>query len=537
MKKIYLAFCLLVSGALMAQNNDDMHRHSDFHPCGTAGGRSEWLKEYQRNAPQNQGGYVRNPTTTYLPLTLHLVGRNDSTGFVSFENLMSSFCQLNADFAPADIQFYIQFPLLYHPNSAWYSHDSAIQGGRMMLQENIANTINVYFVSSPAGNCGYNLPYGGIAMSHGCLGGHTFAHEMGHALGMPHTFLGWEGGQSWDNSVAPDYTAPAPARVSYNYTFFKDTMWSADTLIIDTAFVETVPRTGTNANCNVAADGFCDTPADYLAFRWLCSSTNAMSSQQQIDPNGVAFNSNGENIMSYAFDDCQVGFSNEQKTAMNAFIQARRQSYLTNQNPNNLPIAAPPAHISPAPAAVVPENNVQFTWAAVPNATHYYLEVFREPYASNTIISRHLVTDTNFVYPTVLAPRIAVFPYAWRVMAFNQGYTCVYYSQPTNFNTSLVSSVAENEENTAFAFKISPNPVAKNTALQFTTTLAAENSGELQIFNALGQNIYNQKMNLSAGTSVYNVDVASICSQSGLYFVRYQSANGGQPWAAQFIVE
>jgi hypothetical protein len=536
MKYFYLFFAVSLYASQLWAQDSDMNRHQDFHPCGTIGGKSEWLKEYQRNAAQNQGGLQRSLTTTYLPLTLHLVGRSDSGGAASLENVLASFCQLNADYVDANIQFYIEFPIRYHYNSDWYSHPNVVIGGQMMLQENIANTINVYFVSSPAGNCGYNLPYAGIAMNNGCLGGHTFAHEMGHALGMPHTFLGWEGGQSWDNSVPPNYAAPAPVRVTYNYTDFKDTIWT-DTLIIDTAYVETVPRSGAQSNCSYAADGFCDTESDYLAYRWNCTATNPISAEQQIDPNGVAFYSNGANIMSYASDVCQSTFSNEQIAAMNAFIVANRQSYLGNQNPNNTPITATATHISPAAGATPPENNVRFTWASVPNATHYYLEVYREPYASNTIISQQLLTDTSYIFPTVLAPRPAVFPYAWRVRALNQGYTCTWFSQPTNFNTTIASGVENLNENADFAIQIAPNPVQRNAAIQLTVNMPTMEAGNMRIINALGQQIWQQNLIFEAGNAVYNIALEPLSAQSGLYFVQWQSQDGKKRWARQIIIE
>lgn len=506
-------------------------------PCGTPTHKSEWLREYQRRPVQErlQEHQARRGarSITYLPMTFHLVGRTDSGGVVPLENVLASFCQLNEDYLPTGIQFYIEFPLRYHYNTAWYSHAEVRDGGMMMLQENVANTINVYFVASPAGNCGYNLPYAGVAMNNGCLNGHTFAHELGHALGMPHTFFGWEGGQTWDGTVPPVYNQPAPVTVTYNYTDFKDTMWSADTLIIDTAYVENVPRTGAQSNCDFAADGFCDTEADYLAFRWLCSTTDSLSDVVQTDPNGVTFESNGSYIMSYAYDDCQTRFTAEQTAGMNAFIQDRRQSYLYNQNPTNGAINGPPTPLAPAAASVVPEANVTFTWQAQANATHYYIELYREPYASNTIIYRGIVTDTFYTHPTNLPPRNPTFPYAWRVQGFNQGYTCTWFSTPINFNTSPVSSVAELAAD-APTLRIYPNPVAAGAVLTLEAFAPVAMRGSLQVHNAIGQQVYAQALALEAGDNQYQL---ANSWAKGWYYVSWQSGDGLHRFAQAVWVE
>lgn len=488
-----------------------------IQPCGTPSVKSEWLKDYQAH-PLRYAGLTRNTAPVYLPLTLHIVGRSDSAGATSLESVFAAFCQLNADYDSAGIQFFIEFPIRYHYNTAWYRHDSVIQGGRMMLQENVANTINVYFVASPAGNCGYNLPYAGIAMNNSCLSGHTFAHEMGHCLSMPHTFFGWEGGVSWDNSIAPNFARPAPTRVTYNYTDFKDTMWE-DTLIIDTTYVEMVARTGASANCHTAADGFCDTEADYLAYRWQCDN-NARSTVSQLDPDSTLFYSDGKNIMSYAYDNCQTHFSAEQIAAMNAFVQSHRQSYLYNQNPNRAPITAAANHLTPANNSVVPSNAVELSWNAVPNATHYLVQLYREPFASNTIISTTVVSDTFFRPSATLAPRTNNFWYAWRVIPYNQGYTCRGYSLATRFNTSIVS--ATNTLDNDWALRIYPVPAARNQSITIQLDAPTAERGELVIYNNLGQIVWKNTVHNDVGSTTYQL--ATTHWASGLYVATWRTA-------------
>jgi Secretion system C-terminal sorting domain len=513
MKALFTIICLLCWANLYAQS----HQHSGWLlPCGTDAQKSEFLSEYQRNPSLFTNGQ-RNPNTTYLPLTLHLVGRTDSSTVVALQSVLSSFCRLNADYVTANIQFFIEFPIRYHYNDSMYSHDSVTYGGQYMLRNNVQNTINVYFVSSPAGNCGYNLPYAGIAMNNGCLGGHTFAHEMGHCLSLPHTFLGWEGGVSWNNSITPNFNAPAPRRVTYNYTNFKDTVWT-DTLIIDTTETEMVARTGTTANCATAADGFCDTEADYLAYRWTCNNNN-LSNVRQLDADSTPFFSHGEYIMSYADDNCQSIFSQAQQSAMQAFITTRRQSYLYNQTPNNDSINTVPTALYPT-NLTTPQTNINFNWSSVPYATHYLLEIYREPYATNTMIKTVLVADTNYTYQGVLSPRPAIFPYAWRVQPINQGYTCTNFNQPTNFNTIIPAGIEQSILTTSF--KIYPNPSQNSVSVNIEIESNQQTGGFIKIYSAIGQLITTQYTEITVGINMFSLPHQNL--PQGVYFIEWATA-------------
>ena len=255
-------------------------------PCGTAPEKSAWLQKYQA-AP---AAYQKNlDTIIYVPLTIHLLGTDEGLGFFNYRNLMEAFCTLNEDYESANIQFYMEGEVHYIQNTAWFEHETLLEGGQMMFANNVEHTLNCYFVADPAGNCGYALPYAGLAVAKSCANpnDHTWSHEVGHALSLPHPFLGWEGGVSYDDSVPPNFNAPAPLTVTYDYTFFQDTL-ILDTLIIDTAYVEFVD----GSNCGIAADGFCDTSPDYLANRWFCDG-NMESATQQKDPSGATSKPDG----------------------------------------------------------------------------------------------------------------------------------------------------------------------------------------------------------------------------------------------------
>lgn len=494
--------------------------------CGSPTGKITWLKEYQRDPSVFQNVLAqRSSTTTYLPLSFHIVGTDDSLGMVGVDRVLASFCQLNEDFAATGIQFYIKPPIEYIYDGDLFSHDSVHIGGLKMLQYNTDSSINVYFVSDPGqGNCGYNLPYAGVAMNKNCLTGHTFAHELGHALALPHTFLGWEGGQSWNGPAQQSFLSPAPTQVTINYTDFKDTIY-LDTLIIDTILVEYETRTGANANCDVAADGFCDTPADYLAYRWFCNQSNSLSSELQLDPDSVSFVSDGWYIMSYALDDCQIGFSQEQINAMLAYVTTEKPELLSNQNPFNDSInASGLSLLAPSPSAVIPENNPTFRWTSVPNATHYVIQIYREPIGGSQVVEEVIVSDTFYQSPINYPSRLAVFPYAWRVLPFNYGYSCTIYTPAQQFNTEATTNLNELGE-LAFDWEVFPNPTIAGHSLQIAIASSENTQAQISIYNAQGQRLWTENPSIAQGRDQLQVQIPANWP-AGLYFVEMREANG-----------
>jgi len=123
-----------------------------------------------------------------------------------------------------------------------------------------------------------------------------------------------------------NYNEPAPEKVTYDYTYFQDTL-ILDTLIVDTTYVEKID----GSNCTFAADGFCDTKPDYIASRWNCDE-NSNGFTEQTDPNGEKFYSDGSLFMSYALDNCSNRFTEDQIAAMRANLIDEKPSYLGNEN-------------------------------------------------------------------------------------------------------------------------------------------------------------------------------------------------------------
>ncbi len=384
----------------------------------------------------------------------------------------------------------------------------------MMFANNIENTLNVYIVNDPAGNCGYNLLYGGIALKISCsgAGSYALAHEIGHALSLPHPFLGWEGGVSYDDSIEHDYLTPAPERVTYDYTYFKDTL-ILDTLIIDTAWVEKLDQ----SNCTFAADGFCDTPPDYLHARWNCNG-QSLSNQLQTDPNGQVFYSDGTLIMGYANDNCQSRFTTEQVAAMRANLLDEKTNWLDNADLTLQPVGDVPAVLlSPLDGEVPTPAAITFSWEAVPNATYYLLEV--SPFSSFTLGS------TIVVETTAITQELYDFEedkrYYWRVRAYNDGYFCAPISEDERFKTGLSSGLAPIAA--LDDLTILPNPVAAHSPFTIVLRLSQPTSLTFGLHNALGQMIDSRAADFAAGAHQF---VWPSQLPVGLYWLSLDSADG-----------
>ena len=413
---------------------------SELHPCGTKDHKSEWLTNFQRNK-----GLVdtRGGEKLYVPLTVHVVTNNDGTGKIAASALVGSLCTLNEDFEDANIEFYLQGGLKYLTQSEMYYHETSTEAALQMFELNVPNTINCYIVGFAAGNCGYNLPYAGVVLSIGCTSpdDHTWAHEIGHNLSLPHPFLGWEGGYGYDgasvgsSNSSETFSVPAPETVLYDYTLFKDSLY-LDTLIIDTAFVEKVD----GSNCEFAADGFCDTPPDYLAFRWTCNQSTGTSINTMLDPNGESFKSDASLIMSYANDECASRFSPEQNEAMRANLIDEKPGYLNNQIPP-VSIEDPTiAYTYPVDGETQSFDYIELAWEPVENATHYLVQIHLNESLTATLWE-DIVTDPNAIgdIPQGFADR-DVF---WTVAPFTNYEFCSDFQGSSTFFVSNTSSTDE----------------------------------------------------------------------------------------------
>ena len=475
---------------------------SSLNPCGTFDHRSEWLQNFQRNK-----GLIdtRGGEKIYVPLSVFVVSKDDGSGEIDAAELVGSLCTLNEDFEDSNIEFYLQGGFKYLSQSEMYNHDNTTDAALQMFDLNVPNTINCYIVGTAAGNCGYNLPYAGVVLDINCTGSedHTWAHEIGHNLSLPHPFLGWEGGYGYDGPSVESFSQPAPETVLYNYTLFKDSLL-LDTLIIDTAYVEKVD----GSNCEFAADGFCDTPPDYLAYRWSCNLSTGQSTGNMIDPNGESFKSDATLIMSYANDECAARFSPEQSEAMRANLLDIKSDYLSNQVPAALIEDFTVTYTYPVDGESVAFDYIDMSWEPVENATHYLVQIYLNE-GLTSALWKDIVTDPMAIgeIPEIYAERDVY----WTVSPFSNYEFCTSPDNPQKFYISNVSSTGEASIRN---WNVVPSIVTRGNSIAIESE-GNLNGADMVIRDMTGKILLSEKIN-------NQVDIPATWS-TGIYLVQIRS--------------
>ena len=497
---LLLCFFLFIAVLTRAQQP----HASDAKPCGTPPFTDPWLVDFLEN--RDKYALSRTSDTLYIGMQVHLTARDNGTGRLRPSKLLDAFCTLNRDFEPAGVRFYFKYDWNEIDNTDYFDHEELTDGIQMMYDNDIPDALNIYFCANPAGNAGYNIPYASIAMGNAYSGpaAHTWAHEIGHAFTLQHTFLGWE-------NTAYNYGTQTPDTVIYDYTHFH---FEPDTILpapLDTALVEYADF----SNCYVSADKFCDTPPDYLAYRWDCDQNN-MSIAQQKDPNGVEFKSDGTLFMSYADDACSSRFSDEQIQALRANIETVKQAWLAQSIPDQF-IDGEAELMSPVAGQNTPPSNVSFHWASVPEATQYIIQASR--FSNFGIVELEEVTSDTFFQGGTFAPNKT---YYWRVRPFNNSYTCTDFSEKQTFFTDLTLSAATLDES---GFKYYPNPIRPGIPLTVEipeTWLGQETS--IQIFDLSGKLLGTQ--NIQFNERLNRINLPSTLHESGMYYAVLESARG-----------
>jgi hypothetical protein len=465
-----------------------------LNPCGTPKEKSEWLRYYQSHLEEFP---QRNDDTSwiYVPMTIHILGNDDGTGYFPPDNAFFALCELNEDFAPSRIRYYLKQNFNYINKTEWYEHLEFGPGGQMMLQNNVSKCLNSYIVSNPAGNCGYYWgQFDGLALSKSCIspGDNTWAHELGHNLSLPHPFFGWEGHNDYN------YSKPAP------------TDW-------DGWPVEKMD----GSNCQFAADGFCDTPPDYLNYRWDCNS-DGISYVTQHDPDTIPFKSDGSFYMSYSLDKCANRFSNEQTKAMRTNLKTERADILTiTQAGPDLSSVATAQVISPINNEEVQYNDAQLVWEPVPGAEFYHVTVTLWNVPGAKFYSVMVPATQTSVDVSINLPLNKEF--RWQATPYSSWDFC----KPDSViwgKFKTINTVAINDLERVATAQILPNPASGSFA-QMKLESSENFKGRLEIIDFSGKMLFKSPETvIFEGENLIAIPIFDL--PAGVYSVNFSSEKG-----------
>ncbi|BDS12593.1 zinc-dependent metalloprotease [Aureispira anguillae] len=499
MKKVLIscAIALLCTMFLQAQEQ---------FKCGVGLAEGAMIKQHLMNnrqlySRQEVAGLMASRTTTYVPITIHNAANTSGEGRTEVDVILNSICGLNAIYADQNIQFYIYGQIINMTSNALDANSNTFQAKLEMQQQKVPNTLNIYIGRStyyPAsGYLSYYDPNGDfVFLQQPMLSStaKTEAHEIAHYFQIPHTFYGWEG---------------EDAEVLYNGV--------RAPIMVNGEYTELVTR-GAGANCAVAADGFCDTEADYhsTAAIQICNFTPAT-----LDTTGATLDPDEGNIMSYYNDMCQTGFSQEQKTAIAVDVAAT--TWVSTTPPSS-------ATVTGVASATAPMNNglasiagstLRLDWSNVPGATWYYLEVygtklpgFWVPDYTN-VIFKGLVTSGNSHYDLSTAGLTVGTHYAWRVKALNQYSTCAAVSAFNKFETNTTTAIKDLSIEKQMNLKVNNNPITA-TDIPLAIYTAEELVGSIRIYAMNGKEmIAITKQTIHQGDNLIQIPAGDI--PNGMY--------------------
>ncbi len=461
--------------------------------CASPAEKPAWLIEYQKN-PHNFHARSGNEII-YMPLVVHTLGDDRGEGHYPTLKIFESICRLNADFAPYNIQFYLKEPVNQINRTRFYEHDGFPDGFQMMRTYRRPQAINTFITATaPSDACGYFHPSGqSIVVVKNCMGGngHTWTHEVGHWLSLPHTFSGWEG-KDYD----PNGDTPLFHGVSGR----------------DTLYVESVQ----GKNCHKAADGFCDTPPDYLSVGWNCNGS-AQSLVVQKDPFGSDFRSNGANFMSYSVDACQSEFSLEQAEAMRTYIDFEKRLYANQKSPIQDVAPFPVAINHPEPDEKLHHQSIHLEWQHHPNTTHYLVQISR--FSFFAVIDYEFIVEGNNI-------NIGDLPvdkkYYWRIMPYNAFDFCGEFTDAGGFETFDITSVAEIDGNNEL--EVTPTLVPNSgipISIQFDFSEILPT--DLKIFDVRGALLYQQHL---PNPSRDRIEINTSDLSAGMYLLDVATSKG-----------
>lgn len=489
-----LLFLLVVS----ASNAQTYHP-----PCGTVGDIQEQVVDrLKENIATLRSHPIQQRDQVFIPLTVHIISRDNGTGGVSEKAVFDQLCEMNETYSSLNMVFYIK-QFKYMNNSVIFEeHQGA---GFLMNTQRDPYSVNIWCVkdaSPPSGGLGttlgyYTPQYDWIVIRTDELGRNkkTLPHEMGHFFSLAHPHRGWDS-EPYDIALHGNpVQATSPGGIPTELQ--------------------------NESNGTTAGDLVMDTPPDYnFGFGWDDCNYDAGT----MDPSGTIVDPQEVNIMGY-FLNCPPEsyiFTEMQQNLMITDYNSGHRAYLRSNNPT--PVAT---EITDSPTLTYPiggeatpyYNTVNFEWDAVPGATWYYLEI-----ANNVAFNPSLPYESHLVYGNTKS--VSGFfsgnkTYYWRVKAMNPARTCDGQSASTSFKTGL--STAVNSIEAINTLNVFPNPALGN---DLTIQVNANSSfdSNIQLYDITGKQVgQSLKHEFIVGKSEFKLPIDGL--NSGVYNLTIVSNN------------
>ncbi len=482
---------ILFTQALFAQNHFCGMQHDDM---------VEVKRQMLENREAMKDYAFDRGDVTYVPIRFFLVADADGNGRGTEFSCLVALCNLNNAFEDMDIQFYLK-EFKYINNDWIYDDPQGWTGTQAIRNQCKYNALNLFVVNEIDGQsngvilayyqppAGPNANYDYVVSRKSSLGDpRVLTHEIGHYFSLPHTFFGWEP-QPWDAAIngnpVTQYWAPNGSTI-----------------------VELVD----GSNCNIAADAICDTPADYL----FGPSNSCTYDPVCMDKNNDVLMPQIDNYMNY-FDGCsEYFFTVQQEQEINNSLFSNNRNYIRpNYTPNTSEITEQPEEIFPENNQQLDYyNNVTLTWTDV-GADYYIIDMFSGPTSFRRVVSTNSVTWVDELSPDK--------SYFWKILAFNEGYTCQSFTGLIKFRTGE-NTTDVNEIDEVTTWSIVPNPVKASQNLQINVNADEAFEANIAMVSLTGQVLNQVDYEFPSGNSTYELPVNAI--PSGVYMVVVRSERG-----------
>ncbi|MEM1325015.1 MAG: T9SS type A sorting domain-containing protein [Bacteroidota bacterium] len=492
MKHVLIYLLILLAFQVYAQRT---------HHCGTDAAALNYLG--QQLLANRAISYIESRNEiTYLPVTFHLVANDGGIGRVRESNVLDQLCQLNIDFRPYDIQFYLQ-ELNYVDNSILY--ETHRDDENLLIRQRNNASINV-FILKEANNSNevengrtlgyFNTQRDWLIMRRDQINDRSIVltHEVGHFLGLLHPYNGWDF-EPWTEEM---HGNPAPTRSPRG--------------------ISTERMDG--SNCQQSGDFLCDTPPDYFFAFDRAENEDCEYQGGARDPDGVLVDPDELNYMANFLDQCEreaYYFSEEQVAIMKSNIQSPQRDYLrTEFSPERITSEEEVLLNFPRDNETIPTFNlVPLEWSPVEGATQYLVEVDRV--RSFNVQTRRVVTDQNSLELSDLDARRQ---YYWRVRPFNAYNTCTEFSPPSVFRTGLVKDTTQLP--LIEDWNIAPNPVRYTEPLSIDIVTQRSFATRVQVIDALGRVVLEEIQFITPSDRQLFLDLPNL--GVGAYFVVVQTS-------------